>query len=189
MTNIQFGSNDNLLRGWINFRNESECNITKPLPFGNDSVDRILIEHVLEHVTPLQGFRFLKEARRVLTVGGVIRVIVPDVQKIWQFAEADYFEFVDKQMDDWWAAANMGSPTHPADGKTAVETIIGCHGHKSAYNAELLYAFIAAAGLDVIPAQYGQSMFPELNDVDNHWRYMGLERCKLESACAEGVKR
>lgn len=148
----------------------------------------MFLEHVLEHVTPLQGFRFLKDAKRVLKSGGVIRVIVPDVVKIWQLAEDDYFQFIDSQMDAWWATANAGTPQHPCDEKTAFETILCCHGHKAAYTKELLFAFIAAAGLDVIPSHYGQSIFDELNGVDSHWKLMGLERCELESVVAEGVK-
>jgi predicted SAM-dependent methyltransferase len=187
MTKIQFGSGPNKLNGWINLQ-ENDGDITKPLRFGPDSVDFIFLEHVLEHCTPLQGFRFLKEARRVLKVGGVIRVIVPDVVKIWQLADDDYFDFIDKSMDAWWKTAGAGTPQHPCDDKTAFETILCCHGHKAAYTKELLYAFVAAAGLNVIPAHYGQSIFPELNDIDQHWKLMSLDRCKLESVVCEGKK-
>ncbi len=185
---IQFGSSGNIMDGWLNLQ-EHDGDITKPLPFKNDSVDFILIEHVLEHVTPLQGFRFLKEARRILKVGGVIRVIVPDVHKIWVRCDPDYLNFIDESMDQWWAAANVGTPNHPCDDKIAVETILSCHGHQSAYTEELLHTFIESAGLDVIPAHYGKSMFTELDGVDFHWNYMGLRRCKLESVVAEGIKR
>ena len=188
MVKVQFGSSCNILEGWINLQ-ENNGDITKALPFGSDSVDFILIEHCLEHVTPLQGFRFLKDARRILKPGGVIRVIVPDVVKIWQLADDDYFDFVDKQMDAWWKTAGAGTPQHPCNDKTAFETILACHGHKAAYTKELLFAFIAAAGLDVIPAHYGESIFPELNDIDSHWRLMGMERCKLESCVGEGIKK
>jgi predicted SAM-dependent methyltransferase len=187
MLKLHIGAGPNHLEGWENLQ-QYQCDITKPLPFGSDSVDFLFLEHVLEHVTPLEGFRFLKEARRVLKPGGVIRVVVPDVVKIWQLADDDYFDFVDKQMDVWWKAAGAGSPQHPCDDKTAFETILCCHGHKAAYTKELLYAFIAAAGLDVIPAEYGESKFPELNGIDSHWKLMGIERCKLESVVAEGKK-
>lgn len=187
MTKIQFGSSGNIMDGWLNLQ-EHDGDITKPLPFKNDSVDFILIEHVLEHVTPLQGFRFLKEAQRILKVGGVIRVIVPDVSKIWVEAEDDYFSFIDESMDQWWQSAGERKPTHPCDRQTAFETILCCHGHKAAYTEELLCTFIEAAGLGASPSDYGKSTFPELNGVDFHWNYMGLERCKLESVVAEGIK-
>ncbi len=184
---VQFGSSGNLMEGWLNLQ-ESNGDITKPLPFKNDSVDFIFIEHVLEHVTPLQGFRFLKEAHRVLKPKGVIRVIVPDVKKIYLEYTQDYLNFVDGSMDQWWAAANAGTPKHPCDAKTAVETILSCHGHKAAYDEDLLYVFVSAAGLDAHLPEYGKSRYPELNGIDFHWNYMGLERCKLESVVCEGIK-
>ncbi len=184
---IQFGSSGNIMDGWLNLQ-EHDGDITKPLPFKNDSVDFILIEHVLEHVTPLQGFRFLKEARRILKVCGVIRVIVPDVHKIWVRCDTDYLNFIDESMDQWWQAAGERPPPHPCNDKTAIETILCCHGHKAAYCADLLYTFMAAAGMEVNPREYGESPFPELNQKDFHWHYMGLERCKLESVVAEGIK-
>lgn len=51
----------------------------KRLPFPDGSVKAIFCEHFLEHLdyteeTPL----FLSECRRVLTAGGVLRIVVPD---------------------------------------------------------------------------------------------------------------
>lgn len=189
MRKVQFASGPNLLEGWINLQ-ENSGDITKPLPFRPDEVDFVFIEHGLEHVTPLQGFRFLKEAHRILKPGGVIRVIVPDVRQIWLHAnEGDYCEFIDSQMDMWWAAANAGTPNHPCDDKTAFETILACHGHKAAYTEEVLYTFLEAAGFEVHFAKYGESQHEELKDCDSHWKLMGLDRCRMESTVAEGIKR
>jgi len=187
MRKVQFCCGPNKLDGWENY--DRDVDISKPLPFENDSIDFAFCEHGAEHISPLEGFRWLKECRRVLKPGGVVRVIVPDVVKIWQLADDDYFDFVDKQMDAWWKAAGSAVPQHPCNDKTAFETILRCHGHKAAYTKELLFAFIAAAGLDVIPAHYGESIFPELNGVDQHFKLMGLERCKLESVVGEGIKK
>lgn len=184
---IQFGSSGNILEGWLNLQ-ESNGDITKPLPFRSDSVDFVFAEHVMEHVTPLQGFRFLKEVHRMLKKDGVVRIIVPDVDKIWRQADADYLDFIDKSMDTWWSWANAGTPKHPCDDKTAVETILCCHGHKAAYNEGLLYTFIEASGFDCQPCEYGKSKHADINNIDSHWKYMGLERCKLESVVAEGTK-
>lgn len=184
---IQFGSSGNILDGWLNLQ-ESNGDITKPLPFRSDSVDFIFLEHVLEHVTPLQGFRFLKEAHRVLKKGGVIRVIVPGVTRIWINSNDDYLNYLDGNIDAWWSYANAGTPKHPCDDKIAVETILCCHGHQAAYDDTLLHTFIEASGFDCQPCEYGKSKHPELDGVDSHWKYLGLERCKLESVVAEGIK-
>lgn len=73
---IQFGSGSNRLDGWVN-TDFPEVDITKPLPYADNSVDEILIEHCLEHIDCAQGFGFMKEARRILASGGILRICVP----------------------------------------------------------------------------------------------------------------
>lgn len=53
----------------------------KKLPFQNCSVDSIYISHVLNCFSRNEAIGFLKEAHRVLTPGGVIRISVPDLSK------------------------------------------------------------------------------------------------------------
>jgi len=57
-------------------------NLSKGLPFENDSFDVSYSSHILEHFDPKVGERFIAEQKRVLKVGGVIRVVVPDLELI-----------------------------------------------------------------------------------------------------------
>ena len=84
MRKINIGCGTNVLEGWENYELQpnplsgiGELDITKPLPFQDASVDFILIEHVLEHVTGPQAFRFMQEAHRVLCKDGILRICVP----------------------------------------------------------------------------------------------------------------
>lgn len=77
---INLGCGTNKLSGFQNY--DAELDIRKPLPFAAESVDFILIEHCLEHVNGPDGFRFLKEAYRVLKPNGVLRVCVPQLKKL-----------------------------------------------------------------------------------------------------------
>lgn len=77
--NIQFGCGGNILEGWKN--HDSDVDITKPLPYPNESAHAILIEHCLEHVSGPDGFRFMKEAHRILVPGGILRICVPDITR------------------------------------------------------------------------------------------------------------
>lgn len=56
------------------------CDIRRGLPCDDSSADVVYHSHVLEHLTPEAGVAFLRECFRVLRPGGVIRVVVPDLE-------------------------------------------------------------------------------------------------------------
>lgn len=56
--------------------------LTKPLPFEENSVAAIYGSHVLEHLYLADAQRLLGECKRVLRPGGVIRLVVPDLHSM-----------------------------------------------------------------------------------------------------------
>lgn len=58
------------------------CDITKGLPYPDGSFDVCYSSHVLEHLDRGQAKRFVDECRRVLKPGGVVRIVVPDLEGI-----------------------------------------------------------------------------------------------------------
>jgi predicted SAM-dependent methyltransferase len=52
------------------------------LPFSDSVFDAVYHSHVLEHFSKDQALSFLKECNRVLKEGGIIRVVVPDLEQI-----------------------------------------------------------------------------------------------------------
>ncbi len=52
--------------------------VTKPLPFEDAYVSGIFTEHMLEHIPFESGLALLRECRRILRPGGVVRIVVPD---------------------------------------------------------------------------------------------------------------
>lgn len=72
--------------GWVNLdllpQNgvaDLVCDVRNGLPFADGSCQYIYNEHFLEHLSIEDGLRFLKECRRVLRVGGVLRVAMPNL--------------------------------------------------------------------------------------------------------------
>lgn len=59
-----------------------KCDIQKGLPFEPDQFDAIYHSHVLEHLERASALAFLRECHRVLRPGGIIRVVVPDLEQI-----------------------------------------------------------------------------------------------------------
>ena len=72
------------------------ANATKALPVPTGSAEVLYASHMLEHLDRIDVEAFLREARRVLAPGGVIRIAVPDIRALAEryLAEADADEFV-----------------------------------------------------------------------------------------------
>jgi len=84
---LNLGCGGNILPGWQN--HDADVDITKPLPFPNDSAEIIFAEHVCEHVTGPQFLWFLDECRRVLKVGGDVRICMPVLNRLTLDARRD----------------------------------------------------------------------------------------------------
>jgi len=94
MTNLQHQRLVNLGCGrqwhpaWINFDTWApdprvrKHDLTKGIPLPDNSVDVVYHAHILEHFDRTGGLRFLRECFRVLNEGGIIRVVVPDLERI-----------------------------------------------------------------------------------------------------------
>ena len=87
---LNIGCGDHFHDAWTNldlFAQDdaiTEHDVTKGLPYADNSFDAIYHSHVLEHLGPEQGRGCLAECFRVLKPGGVLRVVVPDLEQIAQ---------------------------------------------------------------------------------------------------------
>lgn len=88
---INLGAGGNILPGWINtdlsYADPSlRVDITKPLPWPDNSAETVLAEHVVEHVSGPNCLRLFDEVYRVLQPNGVLRVCVPAIDQIHDLA-------------------------------------------------------------------------------------------------------
>jgi SAM-dependent methyltransferase len=58
------------------------ADVTKKIPLPDNSVEVLYSSHMLEHLDRSEVKVFLKEAKRVLVIGGIIRILVPDIAKL-----------------------------------------------------------------------------------------------------------
>ena len=93
---INFGSFINMsYHGWINsdiidlnqFASQHrykflQLDVRQVLPFKEECVDLIFSSHMLEHLTKNEGLFFLRECYRVMKPGAVMRIVVPDAQRL-----------------------------------------------------------------------------------------------------------
>lgn len=59
-----------------------EHDINKGLPFGNNTFEVVYHSQVLEHFPKQEGKKFIRECYRVLKPGGILRIVVPDLENI-----------------------------------------------------------------------------------------------------------
>jgi predicted SAM-dependent methyltransferase len=88
---LNVGCGTDYKEGWINIDNNSDNNIEKldlnwdmrkPLPFKDKSVDYIFNEHFFEHLTPEEGQVVMKDLKRILKPGGIMRIAMPDLEGV-----------------------------------------------------------------------------------------------------------
>ncbi len=80
---LHLGSGPFRKDGWINIdllpeKVDIPWDLARGIPFPDESVDAILHEHLMEHLTIPQGHALARESHRVLRRGGVLRIGVPD---------------------------------------------------------------------------------------------------------------
>lgn len=171
---VNVGCGTNKLDGWQNY--DAELDITKPLPFGNETVNFVLAEHVVEHVTYEEALGFFRECHRVLKSGGVMRIAVPSIQRVHDHANQAYTTFASK-----WAPENSL--------RGAMDAILHAHGHKAPWTESLLLASVYYVGFDEVRATSpGESLHEALQDVEGHGRVISDEFNWIETTVVEGTK-
>jgi predicted SAM-dependent methyltransferase len=58
------------------------CDLSHGLPFTGNNFDVVYHSHLLEHFSKTAGAALLRECFRVLKLGGIIRIVVPDFEKL-----------------------------------------------------------------------------------------------------------
>lgn len=56
--------------------------VRQGIPFADNSLDVVYHSHILEHLDPADGQQLIRECHRVLKPGGILRIAVPDLEKI-----------------------------------------------------------------------------------------------------------
>src|SRR5271163_2177762 len=59
-----------------------QWDLQKEFPFPDGSFDVVYHSHVLEHFSRRDGLRFLERCCKVLRPEGILRVVVPDLERI-----------------------------------------------------------------------------------------------------------
>ena len=161
---IIFGGS-NKIPGYTSIDINGEADITRDIrlrwPFKSNSADVIFGSHVLEHLTKTEGEYVIQECNRILKIGGILRLSVPDLRLFAEKFVNNDVKFYDEEFDLKNGAA----------GKTISEKfmyVVSGMGHKYQYDFESLHQLLKDFSFEQIERKnYRESEIAEIELLDN----------------------
>lgn len=124
MVKLHLGCGRNHKEGYVNCDISKDINpdviidLEKPLPFKNNSVEEIIIEHCLEHINNL--YQLLEEFQRICINGAVIKIKVPYFSSESAFSTITHVRFFTLTSFDFM---DVNNPRHYDAPNVNFETI------------------------------------------------------------------
>lgn len=147
------------------------------IPAADDSLDVVYHSRLLEHMSYAEGIEFIAACHRVLRPGGILRVLVPDLE-LWC---ANYVANNDFFFDEYRRGAlNDDRALYPTKGSVFMGALHN-HGHKCGYDFATLRSVLDRAGFNAIRRTMVQDS--ELPDIAVVEPYSPLRA--LETLCVE----
>ena len=166
---LHIGCGKGHLPDWINIDVHPAplaLNVLRGLPFADGSASHVFVSHLLEHLFfPGDVRPFMAELRRVLAPGGVVRIVVPDIEKCIEAYTNNDRGFFESRRETWpWWPAN---PTRLEDflgyAGAGPEPAYLFESHKYGYDFETLQRVLNETGfIQVSQSGYMASEHPTL---------------------------
>lgn len=161
------------------------CNVNNGLPFGDGEASIVYASHVLEHLERKHAQTFVREAHRVLKPGGVIRLVVPDLERLArlylqdkQKGESKGARPADQFMTGMLTCVDHGDSMPLRLYRTYLDTL----SHKWMYDRDSLETLLSDAGFrELAPRGYLESRIPNIADVERANRFE-------DGICVEGIR-
>ena len=156
------------------------CDLRKGLPCPDNSLDVIYNCHFLEHLPYDSGVDLLRQAHARLKPGGVLRIVVPDLE-LWienyQRNNVSFFEAYRRQI--------LGGNRAVYRTKASIfMAMLTGFGHQWAYDFETLALLLREVGFtNVYRTLFQESCLPEIRLIEPYTPLRGME-----SLCVECVK-
>lgn len=166
---LNLGCGANIKSDWINIDSGEQFgedsldlvyDLSKGLPFPDESVDFIYHEHLIEHLSKEEGKVFLRDCLRILKEGGIMRIACPDLKMIIRDYQGDKF------MEREW----LNRIAVSYQGKSKCELFNICMrdwGHKYIYDIEEISMILDELNcVSIKECEVGVSKFSELNGME-----------------------
>lgn len=157
-------------------RNAIEYADATKIPCEDGVCEVLYSSHMLEHLDPDEANIFLRESKRILRPGGIIRIAVPDLQK----CVSDYLETGDA--DKFLASSHMCIDRPKGLRQKLRMLIVGTRHHQWMYDGKSLSKlFIEQGFVNPIVQPPGETLIPDSSALD-------LREREEESIYVEAVK-
>ena len=181
MVKLQLGSCQSYKKDWVNtdgfpmdikdmsIRSQvSLLDVTKTFPYDNNSVDFILAEHLIEHITYKQAEFMLSECSRVLKKTGVLRISTPDINFIMNLIEPND---INNQYIDFISSKFLSN--EEATSIHVINNAFRNWGHQFLYDEKTIMNLAEKCNMVAKKVTYGVSDYPELNNIEQHGENIG----------------
>jgi predicted SAM-dependent methyltransferase len=184
---LNFGCGQFPLPGWTNIDNGDGVNWTAPQLEGVIHLDVfealeelppgcarfITSEHFFEHFTLEDGHRIIGGWFAALAPGGVLRIVMPDLERearlyLRQLHVADDAA-VDYHRRSWLNTRYAFQPREQLTRAMVLNFGMRLDGHKFFYDLETITQSLRLAGFEgIVRREFGESEHPELAGIDQH---------------------
>jgi len=166
LAKINLGSGHWKLEDWVNVDIDLEsqpdvcANLAGGLPFASGAARLMHTEDFIDQLTLENAEAFLCECHRILSPGGVLRVLTPDMRRLAQLYLDD-----PEQLKTLWKRF-VGVPLLLDTAGEVFNLGMRFAGHTFLYDEESFKALAARCGFDARRVEYRQSEVPELRGLD-----------------------
>jgi predicted SAM-dependent methyltransferase len=150
--------------------------LTKKFQWGTETIHTIYSSHTLEHLSKEQGELFLYECHRVLRKGGVLRIIVPNLDEIVDSYNSNALTSVD------FLEALGVLDLHSKNKLMNIITKHFSYPHRCMYNSVDLSKLLRGIGFEVKSKKVFESQIQDIKSIEL------LERCSSNEVILEAYK-
>jgi predicted SAM-dependent methyltransferase len=144
--------------------------VTQPLPTEDAAFAWAYSEHLIEHISQAQAMTWLKDVRRILEPGGLLRLTTPDLERYaTAYVSRDEAFFAEHSR----CIREFGLPAMPTRRAFMVNQIFQFWGHRWIYDFDELVHVLSQAGFAADRVErraFGESAIAEVGTLDSEVR-------------------
>lgn len=193
---LELGAGPNRRPGWLSTDlHEREhddgtyclsLDATRPFFFQDNQFGYAYCEHMIEHIPLSAGRAMLAEVRRVLSPGGVLRVVTPSLGFLLRVISPDRGALEQQYLE--WSIRNFVPDAPASTNAIFLNNFVRNWGHVFVYDRKTLSLAMKEAGFrDVVERPFGQSNHAALSGLESASR-LPAGFLELESMVFEGTK-